>query len=271
MCQNLISGPYIPKIKGTNKVFPIAKQGNKVWKDSPCKLNSLPEFRGKMYHFLANKTEIMDDLVIETKGPATIYYLIGTPKENNAGGGGEDGGEDDESGKDPQGQPNGKGVSGIVRRKRDNWIIQDDYQSTDLFDDEDYVNEEIENEKKWDWKTWRMRKDLETIYGPANGKVVKRKEGKSSNDAGTKGNVNFESPVYLSYENGKKRHKRSDEFYKNLEDKGWKKVEYDKLATSCFEKNDVWKKTVTTKGTISVTVPKLAVENREGVVFVSGR
>ena len=49
------------------------------------------------------------------------------------------------------------------------------------------------------------------------------------------------------------------------------KVEYDKLATSCFEKNDVWKKTVTTKGTISVTVPKLAVENREGVVFVSGR
>ena len=113
-----------------------------------------------------------------------------------------------------------------------------------------------------------MRKDLETIYGPANGIVVKRKGDELSNDAGMKEKrVNFESPVNLSYENSKKRQKRSDEFYKNLEEKGWKKVEYDKLATSCFEKNDVWKKTITTKGTTSVTIQKLLVENTEGVAL----
>ena len=58
-----------------------------MWKDSQCKLNPLPNLSGRVYYFLANTSELTEDeVVIETKGPTTIYLVVGRPKPNDGEG-----------------------------------------------------------------------------------------------------------------------------------------------------------------------------------------
>lgn len=136
-------------------------------------------------------------------------------------------------------------------------------QQYDALNDEEILN--LENDENLD----SSKIDINTILGPENVDIGNMQDGSLRN---TKvNNTNRENNGSFEHENEWNRLKRSYDFYDQLSEKGWVKVPWeDKFLTSCFTSNDVWKKSVTTKGTASISVPKLEDESMLGVVFVSG-
>ena len=239
--------------------------GRKVWKDSQCKLKPLPDLSGRVYYFLANKSELTEsEVVIETKGPTTIYLVVGRPKSEDGGGDDPAGGNGEDQTQGKGSQPQGKGGD-ILRRKRDYWMANDEYEPYYPSYQQEEENDDI---------------NFGTIYGSANLIINTRNDtfpmhapGINKKDDGFKISDNFKA-----YLNKIDRLKRSAEIlgpstYAELTKNEWEKVEYNELITSCFESNQVWKKKITRKEKVTVTIPKLdgpPQEAVQGAVFVSG-
>ena len=245
--------------------------GRKVWKNSQCKLKPLPDLLGRAYYFSANKSELTEDeVVIETKGPTTIYLVVGRPKPDDGGGDEPAGGNKEDQPQGTGSQPQGKGsqpqgnVGGIVRRKRDDWMVNDGYEPYYTHYQQEDENDDI---------------NFGIIYGSENDIVSSMKDDLPQRGPGiNETDDGFEISVNSNHENKIDRLKRSAELlgpatFAELEKNEWVKVEYDELITSCFESNQVWKKKVTRKDTVTITIPKLEGPPQEaiqGVVFVSG-
>ena len=202
-------------------------------------------------------------MVIETKGPTTIYLVVGRPKPNDGGGDEPAGGNEEEQPQGKGSQPQGK-VGGIVRRKRDYWMDNDDF--------EPYYKSYQQEDENDDF-------NFGTIYGSENDIISTINDNLSQHAPGiNETHDGFNIYVNTNHKNKNNRFRRSAELlgpatFAELEKDEWVKVEYDELITSCFESNQVWKKKVTRKETVTVTIPKLEGPPQEavqGAVFVSG-
>ena len=201
--------------------------------------------------------------MIETKGPASIYFVIGSLTATGSEGGG--GGETEPAG--GGGQPAQPGSSGSIKRRKRNHVTQKDSdQLYDALREEENLN--YETEGSFD----NSEKEINTIFGPKNvvidsiqNGLFRKEEGRDKNRA-IERTYKDENSV-----DAKDRTKRSNDFSDKLSEKGWVKIPWeDKLVTSCFTSNELWRKKVTKQGTVSVSVPKLEEESMLGVVFVSG-